>query len=620
MFSKPANMGAINPCPTSTNGLAPSLRNLPSLSGDPFDASDDFHTECTDDLPLWSPCTPSTIVTLDEIALSSPPLTPLSSLSNTTDTSFVRLHSNSSSTPSSIRPRIPTAVAIAALTKTFEQLHSSKSRLCVPTHILRPALQTLRHVLAYVRASDLDNMTSIMRILTDALSIHIRSPSLSAQCCDLLATIMSIRPDFVHAISLNTIVIQARDVIAIHLSSEVRSVDAALSLIGTLALATNSVHSSRSLTAFPSSTPLSCILQNAHVLHWIIAALRQWQCVTSVQTRVLRAIATLATVDVETGFNLVMNHAIFHELVTLLSRLDDPVVIARTCETFCIFLKRSAEFRRLSVCDRVPHSIITHTKNHLACPRVSVAVASALSIYASDLETFPVLLGIAPVSFIVDTLCALRSPKASPRSVKHHVPVSCTAHRVGTKRRNDFNLSEPFSTTASITNGISIILDTLTTFARTSSTFRSSLMSRRFMNVSASAVFAHASDLSVVYSGLRLFGVLCAVEQMEKERYPRPSLLPSVLCSKFEPIIPSYVFETSISHASLALCNHPSSVAVVRLSCLSLLTACHRGFRRIILRKSPNLLTNVEQVLQTLSDHDDAVIPAGALRVLLYKK
>lgn len=617
--------------PPSANDPPPRLTQLPSLSGDPFDASDDFPDAQAGPLSPWSVCTPSLAkIVLDEVALSTPPLTPSPSSSFTTDLSATALRSGASSsshTASCTRFSIPTTVATAALARAFEQIRPSKPHACVPTRTLRPSLQTLLYVLAYVRPRDLDSMNEIVRILNDALAVHLGSPSLSTQCCELLSIILSIRPEFVHTVSLDLALTRARDVIATHFSTEARTVDAALKLVGTIVLALEvPVLSTRLRPAHSAlSKVLTAALKNAHLLHWIVASLRQWRAVASVQTHALRAVAASVSVSKEIGLNFVMSHAIFHELVVSFAELgDDPRLIAHVCETLCVFLRRSAEFRRLSVVDRVPHALLKYTKAHVVCPRVAAAATSALAIYADDPEVLPVIVNIHAVPFAIDTLCMLQAPSPSPRrNLQRSVANSSTPRRqrapgVQEHCNSGRKFEEPFAVAVSTTRAMVNLLDLLTSFVEKSPASLSSLTSRRCVNASAGAVATCESNLSVVRAGLQLICALCGAEHtcLKHARRSR-SITSAMLGTKVEPTIPSHIPEMVIPIACTALHNHLKCADVVRLACLLLLNVCHRGFRRSVLRKSPDLLVIVEQSLQLLHDRDDVVIPAGALRMVL---
>lgn len=613
-----------------SNGPPPRLSQLPSLSGDPFDARDDFPGVQVDLFSPWSVCTPSlTNDALDEVALSTPPLTPSPSSSFTTDISAAALHSaaSSSHTASFTRSSIPTAVATAALARTCEQMRPLKPRTCVPTRTLRPALQALRYVLAHVRPRDLDNMSEIVRILNDALAVHLGSPSLTAQCCELLSTILSIRPDFVRSISLDLALTRARDVIGTHFSAEAQTVDAALKLIGTIVLAleasvpTKALHSTRSGV----SKVLTIAVNDAHVLHWIVASLRQWRAVASVQTHALRAVAASTTVSKEIGLNFVMSHAIFNELIVSFTELsDDPRLIAHVCETLCVFLRRSAEFRRLSVAECVPQALLKHTKAHVTCPRVVAAATSALVIYTNDPEVLPTIINIRAVSFAIDTLCMLQAPCSSPRRSRQrtvgHSSIPRRHRTVNVQKHSDNcrKLGEPFAIAGSITHATANLLDLLIMFAKNSPASLSSLTSRRCVSASAAAITTCESDLCVVRAGLKLFCAFCGAEHTCLKYAGRSrSIASSVLGAKVEPAIPSHIPEMIIPIACSALYNHLKSADIIRLACLMLLNMCCRGFRRTILRKSPDLRNVVEQALQTFHDRDDVVIPAGALRMAL---
>lgn len=492
---------------------------------------------------------------------------------------------------------------------------------------MRPALQTLRYVLAHIRPRDLDNKTELILILNDALAVHLGSPSLSAQCCELLSTILTLRPDFVHAVSLDLALTRARDVIGTHFSTEAQTVDAALKLIGTIVLALAVPLPISKLRSVQSALPkkLTAALTNAHILHWVVVSLRQWRAVASVQTHALRALAASATVSREIKFNLVMSHAIFHELVVSLSELsEDPRLLAHVCETLCVFLNCSAEFRRLSVVDRVPHALLKHAKPHMDCPRVAAAVTSVFAIYAHDPEVLPIIMTIRVVPFVADALCTIQTSPSLPRRSRQRPAAYTPTHRrhrtsnVRERVNNDRKLEEPFATTTSAADAMSKLLELLAMLVRESPCSANSLTSRRCMNASVAITTAYESEIAIVRAGLQLFCALCGAEDAHLKQAGRSRAITStVLGVKVEPAVPSHVPEMVISLACAALHSHLKSADVVRLACLVLLNVCHRGFRRSVLRKSPTLPSVVEQALQMFHDQDDIVIPAGALRMVL---
>lgn len=376
------------------------LDRIPSLSGDPFDAFDDFadlhsrhHAQMT---PLMSPVTPA----------SSQPFcaTPSSTTISSVDTWTVRQQSINASPCTSINASPCTPVeSLHAHIQTLRSLSSARR--------MARALKNLHDMRRDIPGAALVS-TDLIPSVCNALSAFVSSSAVCEQACRFLSEIAQRGPK-ARRIALGYSALQlANDAISNHFGLYPSTVQWALHAIG-------------SLCANGSSMITHTLLSN-RTFHWILVSMRQWRDVPLIQTYAFRALSTAIQTDFENAFHLVLSHAFFHELNEALENFaHDPFLVADAFEILLLFICPSAEFRRLSFCEGVLEAVVEAFLPHAAVCRVAAAFARIVSVFCVDACSRVVVVRSGAVHALLCALEHVRVP--GPR---HSIP-KVVPHRIG---------------------------------------------------------------------------------------------------------------------------------------------------------------------------------------------
>lgn len=491
------------------------------------------------------------------------------------------------------------------------------------------AQHTARSLLHVIRLSSQIPMASILAedvipAVCNALSAHMASHAVCEGACRLISILAASSRTARRTALQHSALRLINHVISFHFSTHPNTIQLALDALGTLCLS--------------GSPQVTRMLLDNRTFHWVFVAMRQWCDMPLIQTESLRVFSVCAKMDFEIAFHLVLSHAIFNELVTVLSNFAyDPFVVTHVFQTILSLIGPSSELRRISLCEDVflhcTNAVSTH---HTDCC-VNLAYAGIASAYCVDQHAHLLVQRQGGVRALLSGLanargaeCRSKSSELTTSRLSLDITLDEDVHAAQDKGKwkgavrlkNGGNGQNVYDSDESLSIlPLTAIDDTLASFQALVAVCTNcdeackEVLRCENVTIITDVVMTHSNDSNVIEACLALFTKIFKLPSTAEVFQAKAALVP-IVTMRPEISMQAFTVDSIIRIARLTLYGHSSCRAPVALACSLLLFACQNGFQKLVLRSISHISRALERILRA-SNNDDAANSAFALSVLV---